>query len=474
MKTLLIALLLLPARAVVHAQEAPDIQALRKEMQTLQERLSRLEAGTPERLHAPSPATAEPFTFADFTWLNGNGRVTKPLVDGRYFTGQFMLDANYVYSFNKPRDHTLVGGCEMGRSNEFQVQQLGVGGDLHVGAVRGRVMTQFGMYSRMTPRNDASPSKGQWNLDEAYRHLSEAYGGYHWDKLHGVNLDAGIFMSYVGLFSYYQNENWAYMPSYVSANTPWFFNGLRLQVFPTEKLKIETWLVNGWQSYGMNNDDPGLGFQVAWRPTGRVALVSNDYWGHDALGNPRRQRWHTDNSLQVKYHEDRGAFLSKAAFSLTLDAGCEEGGGVSCFGRDGAPKQAFLGFMAYHRAWFRRDLFGLTLGGGAITNPGRYLVLLPPVNGATAASGTPYFTLNPGDSYKAWDMSATFDVMPNQYLTWRTEYNHREANVPYFAGRGGVTPPGGNQGAAGSLVAGFTPDLRRAENRVTVALLLRL
>ena len=44
--------------------------------------------------------------------------------------------------------------------------------------------------------------------------------------------DAGIFMSYVGLFSYYNFDNWAYQPSYVSSNTPWFFNGMRVQIFP--------------------------------------------------------------------------------------------------------------------------------------------------------------------------------------------------------------------------------------------------
>ena len=48
----------------------------------------------------------------------------------------------------------------------------------------------------------------------------------------------------------------------------------------------------------------------------------------------------------------------------------------------------------------------MTFGGGAIDNPGRYLVLLPPINGATAASGTPYFTENPGDPFKAWDTPA--------------------------------------------------------------------
>ena len=42
--------------------------------------------------------------------------------------------------------------------------------------------------------------------------------GYHLDVLHGINLQAGLFMSYVGLFSYYSFDNWAYQPSFVSSN----------------------------------------------------------------------------------------------------------------------------------------------------------------------------------------------------------------------------------------------------------------
>lgn len=147
---------------------------------------------------------------------------------------------------------------------------------------------------------------------------------------------------------------------------------------------------------------------------------------------------------------------------------------MSCAGDSAkGPKQSFLGYMIYNRLWFDRDLFGLTLGGGAINNPGRYLVLLPPINGATATSGTPYFTENPGDKFKAWDASTTVDYMPSQYITWRLEYNHRAADVPYFSGPGGITPPGGNSGAPGSLVPGWAPDLRRTENRVTGAILVK-
>jgi len=423
----------------------------------------------------PSDQKSEPFAFADFTWLSGNPRTKDTPYATKFFTPEIRFDANYTYDFNHPADNTIGGSSEIFRHNEFQLTQLGVGGDFHFDNVRGRLMTQFGMYSQTQPRNDASTARGQWGLNNAYQYLAEAYGGYHFNKMHGINVDAGIFMSYIGLWSFYNFDNWTYQPSYVSSNTPWFFNGMRVQIFPSDKLKIEPWFINGWQSYGKFNNRPGIGGEILWRPNGWLSIVGNQYaLGADTLGNRNRIRYHTDDSIQVKYYDNPSRLLDKAAFTFTLDAGCESGGGVSCFGNGkSGPKQSFLGFMEYNRFWFHQDLFAVTLGGGAINNPGRYLVLLPPINGATAFSGTPYFTQNPGDPFKAWDASATFDYMPSQYITFRWEYVHRGSNVPYFSGTGGITPPGGNTGAPGSVVTGFTPDLRKFENRATVALLVK-
>ncbi|MBZ5598698.1 MAG: porin [Acidobacteriia bacterium] len=429
------------------------------------------------------PTKPQPFAFADFTWLNGNARTKDVPLDTKFFTPEIRADVDYIYDLNHPKDNTIGGSSEVFRANEFQLTQLGVGGDFHYDNVQARVMTQFGMYSQTTPRNDASPSRGQWNLDNAYRYISEAYGGYHINAMNGINVQAGIFMSYVGLFSYYNFDNWAYQPSYVSSNTPWFFNGMRVQIFPTEHLKIEPWFVNGWQAYGRFNNRPGVGGQILWRPNGWLSILGNQYaLGADALGHPGRIRYHTDDSVQVKYYDNPGTFISKAAFSLTGDLGCEHGGGVSCAGNSTQivngkkvllPKQSFIGFMVYNRLWFAKDKYALTLGGGEINNPGRYLVLLPPINGATATSGTPYFTENPGDQYKAWDVSSTLDYMPSQYITFRWEFNHRAANVPYFSGANGITPPGGNTGAPGSFVPNWVPDLRTDENRMNFAVLVK-
>ena len=148
-------------------------------------------------------------------------------------------------------------------------------------------MTQFGMYAQTTPRNDASPGRGQWNPDTAYRYISEAYGGYHLNALNGINVNADIFMSYVGLFSYYQFDNWAYQPSYVSSNTPWFFNGIRIQVFPTQ---VEDRALDCQWLAVVREIQQGAWFRIASpiSTDGWLSVLGNQYFGTDTLGIPGR------------------------------------------------------------------------------------------------------------------------------------------------------------------------------------------
>jgi hypothetical protein len=177
--------------------------------------------------------------------------------------------------------------------------------------------------------------------------------------------------------------------------------------------------------------------------------------------------------------------LDKIAFTITGDAGCEYGGGgpsfatpdgalnqngqspmtgttdtynggVNCHNsHNGRPKQAFIGWMMYNRYWFKKDRYAITLGGGQMNNPGRYLTLLPPINGATAISGTPYFTENAGDRSQMHDGTITFDYMPSQFITFTIEEGYRYSDVPYWTGKRGsfggsgtgITPPLGNNGS---------------------------
>jgi hypothetical protein len=334
------------------------------------------------------------------------------------------------------------------------------------------------------PRNDFSPYRGQYQLANAYRYISEAYAGYHFEKWYGINVDAGMFMSYIGLNSYYQQENWEYQASFTSDNTPWFFNGVRIQIHPTKHLKIEPWIINGWQSYGKFNKMPGVGGNITWMPNSNVKLLTNDYYGTDAGGLPKRKRFHSDNSLLVRYYnnpDSRG--ISKMAFSLTGDFGFEKGGGVNGLKNGDStqgPAQYFISGMIYNRIWFAKNKIAWTIGGGVMKNPGRYLVLyptgqaspLPNPNNPTQTEGAFPFSANPGDQFQGWDVSTNLDFIPNQSLIFRIEYVHRQSSVPYFAGAGGVTSQTGFTTSV--LDPNWRPDLVKSENRIILALLFRI
>jgi hypothetical protein len=448
-------------------------------------------------LAAPEDKPSEPFAFGDFTWLNGSNRAHKAVLDTPYFTPEFLVDVNYTASQNMPIDNTVVGSTALSRNNEITLAFLGFGGDFHYEHARGRLMTQFGVRSTLVPRNDGSTMRGQFDLQTALRYISEAYGGYHWNVMHGINLDGGIFMSYVGLFSYDNFENWMYLPSFTSDNTPWFFNGMRLQVFPSDKLKIEPWLINGWQTYGKFNEMPGFGMQILYRPVEAVSVLSNDYVGWDTQDNPGRFRFHTDNSLEVRYYNaPKHKYFTRAAFSITGDLGGEQGDGVTPFSKHHDPsgtgaactittpcEQHFLSWMAYNRVWIFDNL-AFTLGGGMMNNPGRYLVLAP--TGVATPSGfnplslqgIPYnlpgqqaFSMAAGTQFNAFDYEAGFQYMPNELITYDLEYNHRQADTNYFAGHGGVTSPDGYTNTA--VPAGWRPDLVKSDSRIIAAMLLR-
>lgn len=468
----------------------------------------------PEALEAPDATEGidnqTPFAFGDFTWLNGTSRNRDTVLDTKFFTPEIRFDTHYMEDFNQPKDHTIGGATESFRSGEVQIEQASVGGDFHWQNVRGRILLMQGLFATTTPRNDASSATGtypgntggvgQWDLQNAYKYVSEAWGGYHFNVNHGLNVDAGIFVSYIGLFSYYNFDNWTYQPSYVSSNTPWFFNGLRVQWFPTNKLKIEPWVINGWQSYAKFNGHMGLGGQLLWEPKEWFKLVANQYgFGQDNLGLPNTERIHTDDSIEIRFYNNQknGKGLSKIAMSFTADAGSQYGGGICATCGSSNAKNVFLGWMAYNRYWWDHDKFAVTFGGGQMSNPGRYLTLLPPIDGAVAASGSVYFPQTPGSKAHMYDGTITFHYMPKQYITWWGEVGYRHSDVPYFTGRGGITPPGGNNGlpqyytcASGAssgtnvLTAAQTacgggassvwfPDLRRSEAKVSVGVMVK-
>src|SRR2546423_537136 len=111
------------------------------------------------------------------------------------------------------------------------------------------------------------------------------FGEFDYSWINGSNnqpaslltVGLGIFPSYIGLESYLPQENWNYTHAFVSDATPYYFVGLRTQLYLTRRLKLELWLVNGWQTFGQWHEARAGGYSFNWRPREWISLVHSLY-----------------------------------------------------------------------------------------------------------------------------------------------------------------------------------------------------
>lgn len=424
-------------------------------------------APTPTTTPAPSvpDAAAVPFGWGDFTWMNGQSRQKDfPLkaFDGAVTLSLYM-DVNYAYSLHHPRDNTLTGTASVPRHNEFNINLASVGFDWNYRNVIGRLSLQYGSMLSIVQDLDGTTARGRNMAVQNLRYIREGTVGYHFDVGHGLNVEGGIFMSYIGLESFLLAENWNYTRSVACEHTPFYFQGMRVQYFPSDRVKIEPWLMNGWQSYGKWNLAPAAGTQVRWTPTEALTLFSNFYVGTDTQGQEGRIRFHNDHSAVLRYFDEKEAsFLSKAALSVNNHFGFETGG-TDATGRalPGPDRAHMVGSALANRFWFYRDHLAFTLRGEVFSNPTRYLSQYPP----------PGFESGPGvKALQIWAVTGTFDVLPNDIFALRFEGSYRRANVPYYAGPGGTTSPDGYQ----PTPAGYVPDVLDDQALAVVAVNFRL
>ena len=400
-----------------------------------------------------------PFEGYDLSWINGQNRQTDfPLTlkdkDGEtIITGVAYVDSYFNYDFNRPKDNTHNASAAIGRSNEFTINMASVGLETNYKNVIGRLWLQFGQMGSIVQDLDGTVNHGKNTSASNLKYIREAAGGYHFDVMHGLNVEAGIFMSYIGLESYVLNENWNYQRSLVCDFTPFYFQGARVQAYPSKKFKTEVWVMNGWQTYNSWNTGLSIGNSNYYRPNENLQLVANFYLnGKDTRNNPGVRRFHHDNSVVARYFNRKD---SKGIY------GFQSGAGVK------AKDNYMIGTSLANRIWFNQNKFALTLRGDVISNPGAYLAFTP----SPVANNDFNDALAAGKDLKMFQGTATFDYMPNQFCTFRLEYGYRSSNIPYFAGREGTTSP---DGWADTAVENWRPDLRKRDSRLTLAVIFRL
>ena len=221
-------------------------------------------------------------------------------------------------------------------------------------------------------------------------------------------------------------------------------------------------MLNGWQSYNSWNRSIGVGSSNYYRPSENLQLVANFYLGKDSRSDVTR--FHYDNSVVARYHnKPESSGLSQAAFSINSHYGFQTGDGVN------AKSNYMTGSSLANRFWFNKNKLALTLRGDFVANPGLYLAFSP--SPVTPNDFTDAIANDTKQKLTIYQATTTLDVMPNDHITFRFEYGYRKSSVPYFAGKGGTTSP---DGWIDTPTTNWRPDLRKTENRVTVAANFRL
>lgn len=430
-----------------------------------------------------------PFDGMNLTWINGQNRQSDfPLTfkknDEVVITGIAYLDTYYNYNFANPIDNTQTISSTIGRHNEITLNLASIGIESNYKNIIGRVWLQFGQMGSIVQDLDGSVYRGRNNVINNLKYFREGAAGYHFNKWYGINVEMGIFMSYIGLESYTTQENWNYQRSMVCELTPFYFSGIRLQMYPTKKLKNEIWIINGWQTYNSFSKSPGIGSSTYWRPNENLQFVLNFYLGKDTqnpdtLGNQsNRIRFHHDNSIVGRYFKNpESERISQAALSLNTHYGFQNNKAENDIVK--RSDNFMMGASVANRIWFNKNKLALTLRADYMTNQSV-------VNGVNT---TPYLAFTPAatggkpnnydiaiannEKLKLFQFTTTFDIMPNDFITFRFEYSYRESSIPYFTGAGGTTSASGWTNGPTTILP-WAADLKKTENRVTIAVNFRL
>ncbi len=473
-----------PTHAPAAVQNGPSAEATKPEvndhqrileLERLVRQLQEKLASKPPAQVAPSPTPTQepassapskrlrldesqpPFGEFDFSWLNGNNNQPSSLLTMGPLTWSIYIDAYYAWQFNAPIDHTIFPTTTAARHNEISFNLGILGVDITgLDGPLGRIYIQYGSNVETDAGQDPTVNRGYFLSASVFKYIEQAAVGWHFHALHGINAEIGIFPSYVGLESYLPQENWSYTHAFLSDFTPYYFFGIRGQIFPTKRLKIELWLVNGWQTFGQWHEGRAGGYLLNWRPREWFSLVNSFYIGQEVVNDPDSLRPYTDNNVQIRYYKGRGKHtIHSAAFSLTADIGYE---------KRGAPvPNGWMGGLSLANRFAWTSWLATTVRGDIFYDERGSIIQQLPI-------GDPYKLPGKGP-YLLGGFSITADVLPTPWVLFRIEYSHRESNQPYFSGHNGITGP---TGIMAPFDPAFVPDFQKHDDRLIVNATLRL
>ncbi len=305
------------------------------------------------------------------------------------------IDAYYAYDFGRPpgRDRSFV--TQAVRANEFNLNLAHLAVALDRSNVRARLALQAG--TSVQTNYAAEPRTGVISGSELARHIEEATLGVR--AAHGVWIDAGIYLSYIGWEGWVSATNPTYTRSLVAEFSPYYQSGARITWTASKQVTIQGHLMNGWQNVSENNDAKAMGVRVDYSPSDRLTLVYANFVGNEQpAGTPAKTRFFQQGMAK--------GTAGRLGWQSQFDYGREGRGGTT---RD------WYGWAAIGR-WSFDPATALALRIERYSDPGQVIVVTGRADGLVAF----------GESVGA-------DRILSGGVLWRTEARRIRATAPWFA-----------------------------------------
>jgi len=191
-------------------------------------------------------------------------------------------DIYYAYDFNKPATHERPGFLyNHNRHNEFNVNLAFLKAAYTSDRVRGNLAVMAGTYA-------------QYNLaaePDLLRNIFEANAGVRLAP--GLWLDAGVFLSHIGLESAISKDNYTLTRSLAAENSPYYESGVKVTYEAGSKWVFTGLVLNGWQNIREpeGNSSKALGTQIQFKPTDKILLNSSTFFGNEKPDNAKQRRY---------------------------------------------------------------------------------------------------------------------------------------------------------------------------------------
>jgi hypothetical protein len=356
---------------------------------------------------ATSPATAAPATAPP-------APPPRPLLPAGWqpsYTLGGYVETAYTYAFEQPSNGIINQRGFDNRHNTFTIQNAVLDAQGKLGGLSARVAFQVGhtpdSYYAAEPTRPGASGAGE-SSPATWRFLQQAYAGYKFDVARGLALEAGIFLSPIGLETMQAKDDWNYSRSNLFFALPFYHTGARLTLDVTERTSVMMMITNGANSVVDNNAGKSVISQLQHKVDDRFILSILYMGGPERnAGAPEGQPW---RHLIDGYAS--GRLTSWLELASEFDAGFERTRyGTSYFGAGAVYARFHPASWLYLAA--RGDRFAEHRGTG------------------TAGTASPmYFPAR-------WVSSATltFDARPHDHVSLRLEYRHDQASDDtYFRG----------------------------------------